>query len=158
VFVTVTHRFASDGLDCLVEEQDIVYREAAAPGAPQPAPPPAPEGAVWSEAFTPDPVLLFRFSALTANGHRIHYDQDYVRREENYPDLVVHGPLTALLLQGFAVRHAGRPLRRFQFRGVSPLFVSAPFRLEGAKGEGGALDVWARNPHGGLAMQAVATF
>ena len=160
VFVTIAHAISCEGELCVSEEQDIVYREAAGPGAPAAAPPSAPGGAFWSEEVLPDPVLLFRYSALTHNGHRIHYDKDYARREENYPNLVVHGPLTATLLQGFAASRAQRPLRSFEFRGVSPLFVDAPFRLEGrpAESDPGTLDVWASNPAGGLAMKAVARF
>jgi len=158
VFVTVSHRIACDGVHCITEEQDIVYREAAAPGTPAPPAAPAPQDATWSEEFRPDTVLLFRYSALTANGHRIHYDQHYARAEENYPDLVVHGPLTATLLQGFAAAHAGRPLREFEFRGMSPLFVSAPFKLEGKAGDSDALELWASGPNGALAMRASAKF
>ncbi|MET4387966.1 3-methylfumaryl-CoA hydratase [Bradyrhizobium sp. F1.4.3] len=155
VFVTVNHSIACDGVACITEEQDIVYREAAAPGTPAPAGVPAPQDATWSEAFCPDTVLLFRYSSLTSNGHRIHYDQAYARAEENYPDLVVHGPLTATLLQGFAQRNTGKPLRSFEFRGVAPLFVSSPFQLQG-KGDGAALDLWASGPNNALAMHASA--
>ncbi|MBR0782175.1 FAS1-like dehydratase domain-containing protein [Bradyrhizobium iriomotense] len=155
VFVTVSHSISCDGAVCITEEQDIVYREAAAPGSPAPAATPAPQEATWSEEFRPDTVLLFRYSSLTSNGHRIHYDQAYAQAEENYPDLVVHGPLTAALLQGFAERHAGKPLKSFEFRGVSPLFVSSAFRLEG-KGDASALDLWASGPDGALAMRAAA--
>jgi 3-methylfumaryl-CoA hydratase len=160
VFVTVAHAISCNGELCVSEEQDIVYREAAVPGAPAPAPTPAPDGAVWSEEVQPDPVLLFRYSALTSNGHRIHYDQQYARREENYPDLVVHGPLTATLLQGFAASRAKKPLRSFEFRGVSPLFVDAPFKLQGkaVQGEPDTVEVWASSPAGGLAMKATARF
>jgi len=160
VFVTVSHSIACDGVHCITEEQDIVYREAAAPGTPTPPAASAPQDARWSDEFQPDTVLLFLYSALTANGHRIHYDQHYARTEENYPDLVVHGPLTATLLQGFAAAHAGRPLREFEFRGMSPLFVSAPFKLEGkaADGDGRALELWASGPNGALAMRASAKF
>jgi 3-methylfumaryl-CoA hydratase len=160
VFVTLRHRISVGATLCLEEEQDIVYREAPAAGAPKPAPAPAPEGAEWSEAVTPDPVLLFRYSALTANGHRIHYDQRYATVVEGYPGLVVHGPLTATLLQGFAVRcRPGAALARFAFRGLAPLFVDRPFRLEAAPGETAeALVLWARGPEGELAMQAEAAF
>jgi 3-methylfumaryl-CoA hydratase len=158
VFVTVVHTIACDGVPCIREEQDLVYREAAAPGTKAPAPSAAPTDAAWSEEVGPDTVLLFRYSALTSNGHRIHYDQEYARREENYPDLVVHGPLTATLLQAFAVRHAGKPLRAFEFRGMSPLFVSSAFHLEGKIAEGGAHDLWASGPNGALAMRASAQF
>lgn len=155
VFVTVRHRLSQDGSLCIEEEQDIVYREAAAPGSPKPVPGAAPEGAVRSEAVTPDPVLLFRYSALTSNGHRIHYDRTYAREEEDYRDLVVHGPLTATLLQGFATAGGGR-MTRFEFRGMAPLFVDRPFSLEAGPIENGTLPLWAKGPEGELAMQASA--
>lgn len=160
VFVTVHHSILHDGKVCVEEDQDIVYREAPQPGAPAPAPQPAPSGAAWSEAFSPDPVVLFRYSALTSNGHRIHYDAPYAREEEGYPNLVVHGPLISTLLQGLAGRALpGRRLASFDFRAVSPLFVDHPFFLEAAKGEAGKdLDLWARGPEGQLAMRAEATF
>jgi len=160
VFVTVSHTVDCGDGPCVTEEQDIVYREAALPGTSAPAPSPAPADAAWSEEVRPDTVLLFRYSALTSNGHRIHYDQEYARREENYPDLVVHGPLTATLLQAFAAKHAGKSLRTFEFRGMSPLFATSPFKLGGKQAEGGAnaLDLWASGPGGGLAMRASAEF
>lgn len=155
VFVTVRHRLSQDGTLCVEEEQDIVYREAPAPGSPKPTPPAAPDGAVRSQTVTPDPVLLFRYSALTSNGHRIHYDRSYAREEEDYRDLVVHGPLTATLLQGFATTE-GRRLSRFDFRGVAPLFADRPFSLEAAADTDGTLSLWAKGPDGELAMQATA--
>ena len=158
VFVTVRHRIGHDGTLCIEEEQDIVYREAQQAGAPAPAPSPAPEGAQWSQAVTPDPVLLFRYSALTSNGHRIHYDAPYARQEEGYRDLVVHGPLVATLLQGLAVRaRPGARLSGFSFRGVAPLFVDRGFHVEAAP-EGDGLSLWARGPDGELAMRADASF
>ncbi|MCM8737686.1 acyl-CoA dehydrogenase [Azospirillum sp. A1-3] len=160
VFVTVRHEIHAAGTLCVEEEQDIVYREAAVPGATPPQSAPAPEGAQWIEEVVPDPVLLFRYSALTANGHRIHYDRPYAQDEEHYPDLVVHGPLTATLLQGLATRC--RPdawLHSFSFRGMAPLFVSTPFRIEAKAGEASnVLDLWARSPDGGLAMRGEARF
>lgn len=156
VFVTVRHRLSQDGAVCIEEEQDIVYREAAAPGAPKPEPAPAPDGATRSETVTPDPVLLFRYSALTSNGHRIHYDREYARDEEDYRDLVVHGPLTATLLQAFATAAQGERLARFDFRGMAPLFVDRSFTLEAGAGKDGALQLWAKGPDGELAMQASA--
>jgi 3-methylfumaryl-CoA hydratase len=161
VFVTVRHRIACAGADCITEEQDIVYRGAAAPGTPAPPLTPAPDGAEWTQEIAPDPVLLFRYSALTSNGHRIHYDRAYARNEENYPDLVVHGPLTATLLQNFACTlKPDARLTRFEFRGVHPLFVSAPFALAAkpAAGEAKSLELWARGPAGELAMRASAQF
>ena len=158
VFVTVGHRIMHDGTVCIEEQQDIVYRDAAAPGAPAPTPKPAPDDAAWSRTMEPDPVLLFRYSALTSNGHRIHYDRPYATGEEGYPELVVHGPLIATLLQGLAAQaYPDRTMATFAFRGMSPLFCGAPFAVE-ARAEGDGLALWAKGPGGGLAMQADATF
>ncbi|MCE7029642.1 FAS1-like dehydratase domain-containing protein [Jiella avicenniae] len=160
VFVTVRHRISAGGTLCVEEEQDIVYREAPATDAPKPVPAAAPEGAEWSEEVVPDPVLLFRYSALTSNGHRIHYDQPYATGEEGYPGLVVHGPLIATLLQGFAQRcRPDAALAQFSFRGMAPLFVDRPFHLEASAGDTPeTLALWARGPDGELAMKADATF
>ena len=128
VFVVVRHEISTAAGLALVEEHDIVYRGLGAPEgerAPAASGPQSVGPAAWTRRVVPDDVLLFRYSALTFNSHRIHYDQEYARREENYPDLVVHGPLTATLLQAFAASHGGKPLRAFEFRGMSPLFVTA---------------------------------
>jgi 3-methylfumaryl-CoA hydratase len=156
-FVTVEHTISCDGRLCISEEQDIVYREAITSAAPAPQ---LYDGvAQWSRTVEPDTTLLFRYSALTFNSHRIHYDRTYARDEEGYPDLVVHGPLTATLLQQFAVeRGAGRRLARFDFRGVTPLFVGRAFQLEARQAEDGTLALWARGPDGELAMSATAAF
>ena len=156
-FVTVGYAISQEGRLCIEEEQDIVYRE---PGAAVPAPvpaalPPLPENA-WSRLITPDPVLLFRFSALTFNGHRIHYDRPYAINEEGYPGLVVHGPLTAVLLIELLRQHAGRPVARFAFRGEAPLFDLAPFRVM-AVAAGDAVTLQAHGPDGRTAMSATAT-
>ncbi|QEI09260.1 acyl-CoA dehydrogenase [Pigmentiphaga aceris] len=160
-FVTVEHTISVNGHDCIVEEQDIVYRDATPPGQAVAAPtaPVRHDGeAQWGKAFEPDTTVLFRYSALTFNGHRIHYDQSYARDVEGYPDLVVHGPLTATLLQQLALEHSGgRALASFDFRGVSPLFVSRGFQLEGRELDDGSLNLWARGPDGDLAMSAIAT-
>ncbi|MDF2233387.1 MaoC family dehydratase N-terminal domain-containing protein [Albimonas sp. CAU 1670] len=159
-FVTVRHRISANGTLCIEEEQDIVYRDPPAPDAPAPKPAPAPEGAEASETVTPDPVLLFRYSALTFNGHRIHYDRPYATQEEGYRDLVFHGPLTATYLQDMARRL--RPEARlagFEFRGMSPIFVDRPFQTQAAAGESpDALSLWARGPEGELCMKASARF
>ena len=158
-FVTVRHEIAQDGRIAVTEEHDIVYRALPQPGAAAPAAKMAPADAAWSREITPDPVLLFRYSALTFNGHRIHYDQSYARDEEGYPDLVVHGPLTATLLQQLALEQGGgKPLAQFDFRGVSPLFVARGFRLEGKREGDRSLSLWARGPDGELAMSAKASF
>jgi 3-methylfumaryl-CoA hydratase len=155
-FVTVGYTIRQDGRVCVEEEQDIVYREPGAPvPAPQPAPlPPAPEGAV-SRVIEPDPVLLFRFSALTFNAHRIHYDRPYATGVEGYPGLVVHGPLTAVLLMELVRRNIGRPVRAFSFRGQAPLFDLAPFRISGITG-GDTVELEALGPDGKPAMNATA--
>ena len=131
-FVTVGYRFLQDGAICIDEEQDIVYRE---PGAPVAAPTivPAPQHAdgAWSRTITPDARLLFRFSALTFNAHRIHYDRPYAELDEGYPGLVVHGPLTAMLLADLVRRNSSRAIGTFAFRGQAPLFDLAPFHLTG---------------------------
>lgn len=159
-FVTVAHTISCNGTPCIEEEQDIVYREATPPGVQAPAAAETyAEEAQWSQSVSPDTTLLFRYSALTFNGHRIHYDQAYARNEEGYPGLVVHGPLTATLLQELATEIGdGRRLARFDFRGVSPLFVDREFRLEGRRVDNDSLMLWARGPSGELAMSASAVF
>jgi 3-methylfumaryl-CoA hydratase len=159
-FITLEHTTTVDETICISEEQDLVYRDAPPSGAAA-APAPLRHEAVsqWSREVLPDTTLLFRYSALTFNGHRIHYDQQYARMEEGYPGLVVHGPLTATLLQQFALECGqGRALARFDFRGVTPLFVDRAFQLEGSKADEDSLSLWARGPDGELAMSAVATF
>jgi 3-methylfumaryl-CoA hydratase len=137
----------------LEEEHDIVYRGlssgAAAPVAP-------PTGAEIAKTITPDPTLLFRYSALTFNGHRIHYDQPYATKVEGYPGLVFHGPLTATLLMALAEELGRAKLARFSFRGVAPLFDTAPFAIK-AKRDGDKIAAWAETPDGALAMSAEAT-
>ncbi|MBF5011791.1 FAS1-like dehydratase domain-containing protein [Burkholderia pseudomultivorans] len=157
VFVTVLHEIGDAQGVAIREEQDIVYRDApppAAAGTPAPAPQPAPTDEQYSRIVIPDPVLLMRFSALTFNGHRIHYDRPYAMHEEGYPGLVVHGPLIAMLLmEELRRRHPGKTIRAFDFKAVSPLFDTAPFTVNG-KLEGHTARVWARGPQGQLAMQA----
>lgn len=157
VFVTVRHEISAAGDVRVVEEQDIVYREAARPGAPAPAPEPAPAGATTGRDVVPDPVLLFRYSALTSNGHRIHYDRPYATGEEGYRDLVVHGPLLATLLQNLAASaRPGEALAEFGFRGLAPVFVDRPFRIEAAEGSDDTLSLWVKGPDGEHCMQAGA--
>lgn len=157
-FVTVGYQFFQDGELCIDEEQDIVYRE---PGPPVPAPqpialPPPPESA-WLRLVDPDSRLLFRFSALTFNAHRIHYDRQYAIEEEGYPGLIVHGPLTAILLMELVRHHSGRPVARFSFRGQAPLFDLAPFRLLAIPGEN-SVSMEAQAPDGKTALTAQAEF
>jgi 3-methylfumaryl-CoA hydratase len=160
VFVTVKHAISHDGIICIEEEQDLVYREPPQEGAAPPPPQAAPTSAEWSHDVTPDPVLLFRYSALTLNGHRIHYDRPYAREEEDYPDLVVHGPLISTILHGLAQQaYPQKRLSAFEFRAVAPLFVSDRFSAEAAKADDGqGLSLWARSADGHLAMRASASF
>jgi 3-methylfumaryl-CoA hydratase len=142
VFVTVEHRLAGESGLAVIEEQDLVYREPAAAGsisAPTDAAP-APS-APWCETFNPDTVLLFRYSALTMNGHRIHYDLPYAQGEEAYPALVVQGPLQASILIDLAARKLGRPIAKFAFRGQQPAFTGAPLFVCGETSDDGA-NVW----------------
>jgi len=158
VFVRVRHEIASGDTLALTEEHDIVYREAPQAGAAADPPPQAPTGEQFGRSVTPDPVLLFRYSALTFNGHRIHYDRSYVTEVEGYPGLVVHGPLIATLLVDLLRRE--RPearLSTFAFRAMSPLFDTAPFSVCGRFDDAKHASLWARGPQGQLAMQASAT-
>ena len=156
VLVTVRHRIGSPGEFAITEEHDIVYREAVAGTV---APTPAPTDATFSRRIVPHPVLLFRYSALTNNSHRIHYDRPYATEVEGYPGLVVHGPLIATLLMQDALTQCpdARPVR-FEFKAVSPLFDTAPFEICGKHAEPGAMDLWARGPDGALAMRARLEF
>lgn len=155
-FVTVSHTIRQDSEVCVEEEQDIVYREPGAPvAAPTPvALPPVPAGS-WSRTVTPDPTLLFRFSALTFNAHRIHYDRPYASTVEGYPGLVVHGPLIAVLLAELVRREVRQSMRVFAFRAQTPLFDGAPFRLVGTSTDT-RVELQAQGPDGRTAMSASA--
>ena len=158
VFVTVQHEISGASGVAIREEHDIVYRDAPTPGAAAPEPVTAPTDEQFSRTVTPDPVLLMRYSALTFNGHRIHYDRPYAMQEEGYPGLVVHGPLIAtLLMETLRAAHPEREIGSFEFKAVSPLFDIAPFSVNG-KIEGDTARLWARGPKGQLAMQASAEF
>ena len=158
VFVTLIHRLSTPRGLAVSEEQDLVYRQPPAPGVAPAASvsPEAPATAGWREQLSPDPVLLFRYSALTFNAHRIHYDLPYAQNEEAYPGLVVQGPLTAtLLVDRLAARDAGR-LKGFTFRGQQPLFADAHFFLCGTKGDDGNYELWAESASGAKGMVATA--
>ena len=156
VFLKLKHEISGEDGLATTELQDVVYREEAAPGAVAPLPPPAPGEAVWKRAIHPTPVLLFRYSALTFNSHRIHYDVDYCRDVEGYPGLVFHGPLTATLLLDLASRHSGgKIITDFSYRAISPLFDINPFTIALAHEED-RLVLWAETPEGHLAMSATA--
>ena len=161
VFVQVEHQFRNAQGLALTEEHDIVYRSAAQPGDPAPAPqqPPLAAQAVWSRTIVPDDVLLFRYSALTFNGHRIHYDRKYVTEVEGYPGLIVHGPLIATLLLDLLRRSLpGAQVARFDFRAVRPTFDLHPFSVHGQpSADGKTIELWAQDHEGWLTMDAVAT-
>lgn len=159
VFVTVEHTISGPRGVSLIEEHDIVYREAARPGEKPKPPKPAPTDATWRKSIDGDPVLLFRFSALTFNGHRIHYDQPYVTGTEGYPGLIVHGPLMGLVQIELARRsNPGRIVRSFEFRALSPVFAGSAFSVQARREQDGSLTTWVADANGGLAQQGRTTF
>ena len=158
VFVLVKHEISNANGLALTEEHDIVYRAAAQPGEKAAAPTPAETGATWRREIVPDDVLLFRYSALTFNGHRIHYDRQYVTEVEGYPGLIVHGPLIATLLTDLVRRHESHAvMRRFAFRALRPTFDLNPFFVNGEpSADGRQVKLWAHDHEGWLTMQAEA--
>jgi 3-methylfumaryl-CoA hydratase len=159
VFVTVKTDIHSPRGLALTEEQDIVYRGEPDPNAPPPPPQAAPASATWKNIVTPDPVMLFRYSALTFNGHRIHYDHRYVTGTEGYPDLVMNGGLTTLLTYELARAHAKTPIRHMSSRNVHALFVNRPIHFGGEpSADGKSAKLWAADKEGALALTAEAQF
>jgi len=157
VFVTVQHDISDTRGLAIREEHDIVYRENPQPDAPQPKPKPAPGDEAFSREINPDPVLLFRYSALTFNGHRIHYDRSYVTGVEGYPGLIVHGPLIATLLVDLLRRNLpDAAVRGFSFRAIRPLFDIHRFTVCGRTGNENKVALWARDHEGWLTMEADA--
>lgn len=155
--VTIGHQLVQAGKLCVDEKQSLVFREDPAEGAPVPPPIEPPKDAKTSHTLTPDPVLMFRYSALTFNGHRIHYDVDYARDIEGYPDLVFHAPLTATTLCAMAGEQLGDgALKHFSYRATAPLFCNQAIEFN-AKSSNGTATMWAVNPAGGQAMLATAT-
>jgi 3-methylfumaryl-CoA hydratase len=155
-FVTLEHRISRQGDPVLTERQDIVYRDMSPPRADAPTPPPAPEGS-FIRHMTPSAVLLFRYSALTFNGHRIHYDRAFCTGSEGYSGLVVHGPLQATWLCHFAADIGGQAPTAFRFRSLSPVFDDADVTLHAAALDGG-LRLWTARPGGPVAMEAFASW
>jgi len=148
LFVTVRHDYAQRGVLAVREEQDIVYREPSPLRTADPEPLP-PSG--WSETIVPTPTLLFRYSAVTFSGHRIHYDWPYATAEEGYAGLVVHGPLIAtLLVRAFVRAHPSLRPTYFSYRGVRPLIAPTPFEAAGRMTGEGVAQVWAGNAQGGI--------
>ncbi len=171
VFVKVRHELRCNGAAeaAVVEFHDIVYREAKQATDVEPPPVAAPvldvaaaaAGAAWQRTVVPDDVLLFRYSALTFNGHRIHYDRKYVTEVEGYPGLVVHGPLIATLLMDLLRRQApNADVATFKFKAVRPTFDLHPFKVNGLPDtarDGNTVKLWAQDFEGWLTMDAVAT-
>lgn len=152
--VTIGHQISdADGL-CVDEEQNLVFREDPKPDASTSIPPEPPADADVETTLHPDPVLMFRYSALTFNGHRIHYDVDYARDVEGYPDLVFHAPLTATALCNLGLELIGKSApSSFEYRATAPLFCNQPVRLRAKKSSIGAT-LWAETPEGSQAMLA----
>ncbi|MEO8545191.1 MAG: MaoC family dehydratase N-terminal domain-containing protein [Burkholderiaceae bacterium] len=161
VFVKVRHELHCNGASepALVEFHDIVYREAKQLTDVEPPPQKAEAGAAWQRRIVPDDVLLFRYSALTFNGHRIHYDRKYVTEVEGYPGLIVHGPLISTLLMDLLRREApNADVASFRFKAVRPTFDLHPFQVNGQPSDDGkTIRLWAQDHEGWLTMDAVAT-
>jgi 3-methylfumaryl-CoA hydratase len=160
VFVKVRHEVRCDGAadPALVEFHDIVYRDAQQPGDVAPPPQAAPTQAAWRRQIVPDDVLLFRYSALTFNGHRIHYDRQYVTQVEGYPGLIVHGPLIATLLLDLLRREMpAAEVAGFRFKAVRPTFDLHAFHVQGEPAaDGKSVHLWASDHEGWLTMDATA--
>ncbi|MCY7369717.1 MAG: MaoC family dehydratase N-terminal domain-containing protein [Polaromonas sp.] len=158
LFVLVRHEISNEKGLALTEEHDIVYRASAAPGDPVPPPTMADLGSLWHREIVPDDVLLFRYSALTFNSHRIHYDRRYVTEVEGYPGLIVHGPLIATLLIDLLGREMPEAqVLSFQFKALRPTFDLQPFHLNAQpSADGRTVRLWAEDHEGWLTMQATA--
>jgi 3-methylfumaryl-CoA hydratase len=158
-FVCIEHKYTGDNGLALREEHDIVYRENPSTKASPAAPVAVTERADFRKSVTPDPVLLFRYSALTFNGHRIHYDRDYVTNTEGYPGLIVHGPLLATLLVELLMENVpGYCLTKFKFRALHPVFDLKQFEVCGCLPDAeGHCNLWIQNHAAALCMTATAT-
>ena len=158
IFVTVRHAISGPRGLALEEDHDIVYRQPAPRGGP-PGGEVAAAAAEFRQTIHPDPVLLFRYSALTFNGHRIHYDRRYVTEVEGYPGLIVHGPLIATLLMDLLRREMPEAdVAGFRFKAVRPTFDGHPMRVSGAvQPDGKTIRLWAQDHEGWLTMDATAT-
>jgi len=157
-FVVLAHQYRHGQSLLLEEEQTLVFRTPAQPESLHDDPPAAPAEADFSRVFTADGTLLFRYSALTFNAHRIHYDRDYARDEEHYPALVVHGPLLAtLMLESLREAQPELQLRAFRFRALRPVFTQSPVTIAGRGTDTGQWRLWVADAGGGLCMEATAT-
>lgn len=158
-FVSVEHTISSPRGVAIRERQDIVYREMSSPQATAPAKTPVPPPkAQHREVHVSDPVLLFRYSALTFNGHRIHYDRDYVTKVEGYPGLIFHGPLQAAFIIEMAAKlRGGSPPKKFSYRGLQPLFEGSEFSINASE-NGNGMELWTANAEGQPTMKGTATW
>jgi 3-methylfumaryl-CoA hydratase len=157
-FVSVEHVVTTPRGIAIRERQDIVYRDIGGAAAAAPKAPPAPPVAKHRETHVSDPVLLFRYSALTFNGHRIHYDRDYVTKVEGYPGLIFHGPLQAALIVELAAKlHGGVAPKKLVYRGLQPLFEGSEFSVN-ANDNAGSMEVWTANAEGQPTMKGTATW
>ena len=159
VFVTVRHEISGSAGLAIVDEHDIVYREDTGAGVSGRAGEQAPANATYSRSIQADTTMLFRYSALTFNGHRIHYDRDYATRVEGYNGLVVHGPLLATWMADLAAcSRPDRPMAEFEFRGHRPVIDTNLFSVCGTTRGDAALDLWVADHQGALAMKGRAVF
>lgn len=155
LFVTVRHEYFQHDDLCISEEQDIVYREPSPPKLQGTVPAPQ---AQWSHTIEPSSTMLFRYSAVTFNGHRIHYDYPYVTQKEGYPGLVVHGPLIATFMcAAFVAAHPEKELVSFAYRGLRPLIAPMPFQVAGVINDATTASAWAEQD-GTLAHQSEIVF
>jgi 3-methylfumaryl-CoA hydratase len=157
-FVSVEHSISSPRGVSIRERQDIVYREMTTTAPATAKAPPPPPKAQHRETHVSDPVLLFRYSALTFNGHRIHYDRDYVTKVEGYPGLIFHGPLQAALIVEMAARlRGGKAPKKFTYRGLQPLFEGSEFSIN-ANDSGESMELWTANADGQPTMKGTAVW
>jgi 3-methylfumaryl-CoA hydratase len=157
-FVSVEHLITTPRGIAIRERQDIVYREISTTTPSTPTKPPVAPSAQHRESHMADSVLLFRYSALTFNGHRIHYDRDYVTKVEGYPGLIFHGPMQAAFLVEFAAKlRGGAAPKKFSYRGVQPLFEGSEFSIN-ANDTNAGMELWAANSAGQPTMKATATW
>jgi 3-methylfumaryl-CoA hydratase len=157
-FVAVEHLITTSRGTAIRERHDIVYREMTGGASGTPKAPPPPPVAKHRETHISDPVLLFRYSALTFNGHRIHYDRDYVTKVEGYPGLIFHGPLQAAFIVELAAKlHGGKPPKKLSYRGLQPLFEGSQFSVN-ANDNAGGMELWTANADGQPTMKGTATW
>lgn len=157
-FVSVEHSISSPRGTAIRERQDIVYREMTSSAPASAKSPPPPPKAQHRETHVSDPVLLFRYSALTFNGHRIHYDRDYVTKVEGYPGLIFHGPLQAAFIIELAAKlRGGKAPKKFTYRGVQPLFEGTEFSINANETDAG-MELWTANAEGQPTMKGTAVW